>query len=46
MELELKIRKVGTSNGVIIPAYVMKYLEKKDGDTIKIKITEKRKGGK
>lgn len=46
MELELKLIKVGTSIGVVIPAFVLKQLEKKAEDTIKIKITEKKKGGK
>lgn len=40
MELELKIRKIGTSNGVIIPSYVLKYLNKSSGDTIKLEIKE------
>ena len=46
MELEMKLVKVGNATYINIPAFLLKQLGKKAGDTIKIKITEKRKGVK
>ncbi|MGL5049202.1 MAG: AbrB/MazE/SpoVT family DNA-binding domain-containing protein [Fusobacteriaceae bacterium] len=38
MKLECKVIKVGTSNAIYIPSWVMKALDIKQGEVIKIEI--------
>ena len=40
MKFKLKLRKIGDSKGVIIPAFILKQLNKKAGDNITIEIKE------
>ena len=40
MKLKLKLRKIGSSKCVIIPAFILTQLNKKDGDNITIEIKE------